>query len=741
MLCFKCLKNIPDKSARCPHCGQNFAGKSAANANADRGALLKEGDKVGQYAIRELVGEGPMGRVYKVLDTQFDVLAALKILHPEFSKDRAIKNTTINVFRSLSEFDADQFVKIYDAGEAEDKVFIATDYLEGLSLKRLMEVRAGSGSKFGWEEAEPIIDAVCTAIESMNPGEVHGDIKPENIVILPDAVKLTDLGLSRIAAPDTFVTAQVVGGSGYMAPELATHADRLRTDPAVDVYALGAGLYQLLTGSLPTPDAISPIARVPEVPPEISKIVEKALQAHPDQRFNHVAEMHLDIARFTGKVETLARVEIFLHDLAPRHPFEEIIEEVVAPPPPPPPPAPKAAPQAPQVAPAPQAKAKSLFDDELMGEGKDSKKVAAAAPAPSSKAPLVAVIGAVVLALVGGGVFLATRSEPPAPVSSAPAAAPKVAAKTATPVQEKAVSSVTKEKAQDALVRAEKSRDDAISVNAAKGAPELFVVGMKFLREANDAMRADGYAQAVSLSVSAEQAFSDAIIKGVSGSQSKAADKEKSTKSGDETEKQAVAAPAKKERCPAGTIFIASGPFIMGASSGDPDRNPGEKYNEVVKVAGFCIDKYEFPNKQGAMPMGGVNWSKAKQQCEAVSKRLCSEEEWEKACKGPKNLKYPYASSYDAAKCNTEDAKGDDRPLAASGALAACVSGFGVADMSGNLWEWTSSQLQPNLQDRVLRGGSYSRPDYHDRCANRYNSLPSVISKEFGFRCCTIANE
>ncbi|MBA3777365.1 MAG: hypothetical protein H0X11_13175, partial [Betaproteobacteria bacterium] len=88
LLCFKCLKNIPDKSARCPHCGQNFAGKSAANANTDRGLPLKEGDKVGQYQVRELVGEGPMGRVYKVLDTQFDVLAALKILYPEFSKDR-----------------------------------------------------------------------------------------------------------------------------------------------------------------------------------------------------------------------------------------------------------------------------------------------------------------------------------------------------------------------------------------------------------------------------------------------------------------------------------------------------------------------------------------------------------------------------------------------------------------------------------------------------------------------------
>ncbi|MBA2689728.1 MAG: protein kinase, partial [Burkholderiales bacterium] len=591
-----------------------------------------------------------MGRVYKVLDTQFDVLAALKILHPEFSRDRAIKNTTINVFRSLSEFEADHFVKIYDAGEDQDKVFIATDYLEGLSLKRLMEVRAGTGSKFGWDEAEPIIDAVCSAIESMNPGEVHGDIKPENIIILPDTVKLTDLGLSRIAAPETFVTAQVVGGSGYLAPELATHADRLRTDPAIDVYSVGAVLYQLLTGSLPTAEAISPIKLVPDVPPAISKIVEKALQAHPDRRFNHVAEMHLDIARFTGKVETLARVEIYLHDLAPRTPFEEIKEvvEEEKPKAPAEKPAKKqtqaAAPAAP-VAPgspsesAPAAtptKSKSLFDDELMGDGKESKKETPPPPPPAapSKAPMFAVIGAVVVAVAAGGLYFATRgAESPAVATSKPepVAQPKVAAKTQAPETEKA-GAPTKVNAQDALVRAEKSRDDAISVNAAKGAPEQFVTAMKLLREANDAMRASSYAQSVSLSVSAEQAFSDAIIKGVSGAQGKTGDKDKPKKGGDEpakqgdtSAKQGVAAPVpvaeKKERCPEGSVFIKGGSFVMGAPSDDPDRNPGEKYNETLQVPGFCIDKYEFPNQKGTKPLAGVNWAKAKQQCEAVSKR------------------------------------------------------------------------------------------------------------------------
>ena len=307
MLCYKCLKKIPDRSSRCPHCGQVFTGKPASQSTGDRGAPLKEDDIVGHYSIRELVGEGPLGRVYKVLDKQFDIIAAIKILHPDFSRDRSIRNTTQNTFRSLSEFDSERFVKVYDAGEDKERVFIATDFLEGLSLRRLMEVRAPMGGRFRFEEAEPIIEAVCEALEELTPGEVHGDIKPENIQILPDSVKLTDLGLTRIMDPAAFVAAQVLAGNAYLAPELAGAAERIRTDPAVDVFAVGTLMYQLLTGKLPDEDSINPCTAVPETPAAVGKLVERALQAHPDRRYGHVAELHLDLAHLAKRNERRPR--------------------------------------------------------------------------------------------------------------------------------------------------------------------------------------------------------------------------------------------------------------------------------------------------------------------------------------------------------------------------------------------------------------------------------------------------
>lgn len=687
-------------------------------SSPDRGPVLKEGEKVGHYEIREFVGEGPLGRVYKVLDTQFDVVAALKVLHPSVVADRAVVQDTVNTFRSLIEFESDGFVKIFDADTQGDRTFIAMDYLEGLSLRRLMEVRAGSGAKFSWDEAEPIIESICEALESMRPGEVHGDLKPENIVILADGVKLTDLHLGRIMPPAQFVSAQVLAGNAYMAPELAEHGERLATDPAVDVYALGVILYQLLTGVLPAPGATHPGKLASTVPSGVDALVAKALSADPDARFAHPAELHFEIARIMNKPEVSARLEIFMHDVPARPPFAQ--PEPVTPPPAPA---------------APSAKTKSLFDDALLGEAEDKPKapqIKTVTPPPKSKTPLIAGAAAAVLLAVGAIGFMATRPQEP-PVQAAQTQQP---VKPEEPKQD--LQAAAKKGAEEALAKAEKARDDALKVSAEKGAPELFVAAMKALRDAGDRAREAKYADAVSLAVAAERGFGDAMIKGLSAQSQKPKETKGDAKG---AAGAAAAAAAKKEPCPEGMVLIPGGSFTMGAPSGDPDRNPGEKYDERTNVSAFCIDRYEYPNKKGAKPAAGINWPQAKSTCESAGKRLCSETEWEKACKGPKNLKFPYGASFDAAACNTEDAAGNDRKVNAAGAFAACKSGYGVYDMSGNVWEWTDSKLQSNLNDRVLRGGSYTRPDYHDRCANRYNSMPSVKDEEFGFRCCAQADE
>lgn len=716
MLCFKCLNQVPDRSTRCPKCGQDFTGRSSAKG-IDKGPTLQEGEKVGHYEIRELVGEGPIGRLYKALDTQFDVLAALKIVYPAYARDRAVRATAIDVFRSLSEFESEGLVKVYDAFEAGDRLVIATDYLEGLTLRKLIEVRASTGGRFHWDEAEPIVEGICSALASLPPGDVHGDLKPENVLILPDAIRITDFGLARILEPDLFVDAQRDGGNAYLAPELLTHPERLLLDPAIDVYALGAILYHLLTGQVPGDNPELPSKLAPGVPDAVDRLVERALQPHPDRRFGHVAEFHLELARIAGKNEAAARAEIRLVELPQRPVFE----------------------QPPQQTPTKPASA--LFEDIHPADEQE----AVSAPIPTttikqaelasskSKLPLIAGVAVALLFVVGlvawmllGRAEKPTQMAQPKPVlPAAPTAVTQTAPKGPT----------LQEKTKSAFDRAEKLRDQAVAVNANKRAPDLFVAGLTALKQASEAMHSERYEDAYALAISAESRFSDAMIQAVAApAEAKPRDKEKAAI------ETPTPSPVKKDKCPEGMVYIAGGSFIMGSASNDPDRNPGEKYNESVSVGPYCIDKYEYPNKKGTLPESNVTWKAADAKCRAAGKRLCTEEEWERACKGPKNLKFPYGQAFDADKCNTEDASGNDRTLAAAGSFA-CVSGYGVYDLSGNLWEWTSSPLSPGSKDMVLRGGSYTRPDYHDRCANRYNSLPTVTSKEFGFRCCADPNE
>jgi len=133
--------------------------------------------------------------------------------------------------------------------------------------------------------------------------------------------------------------------------------------------------------------------------------------------------------------------------------------------------------------------------------------------------------------------------------------------------------------------------------------------------------------------------------------------------------------------------------------------------------------------------MVNVTWNDDRRLCETKGKRLCTEQEWEKACKGPQSLRFPYGDAFDANACNTERKDGDDREIAGAGAFPLCASGYGVRDLSGNVAEWTATQFAA-LSDRTQKGGSFDRPDYAARCSARRSGAISAKAAEVGFRCC-----
>jgi len=162
------------------------------------------------------------------------------------------------------------------------------------------------------------------------------------------------------------------------------------------------------------------------------------------------------------------------------------------------------------------------------------------------------------------------------------------------------------------------------------------------------------------------------------------------------------------------SLFAPRNPIRGGAWTGDERRDA------------FCIDRYEWPNKAGAMPRANVTWLEARDLCQSVGKKLCSLSEWEDACKGVDKTRYPYGLTADPAACNT-----DGRAVMASGAKTACRNAIGVYDMSGNLAEWTDRD-----GDAEVRGGAYDTPVGQASCIDALEQKKSLGSPRVGFRCC-----
>lgn len=152
-------------------------------------------------------------------------------------------------------------------------------------------------------------------------------------------------------------------------------------------------------------------------------------------------------------------------------------------------------------------------------------------------------------------------------------------------------------------------------------------------------------------------------------------------------------------------------------------------------LTGFCIDRYEYPNREGAQPVRRVSWKKARALCRKQGKRLCTVPEWEHACRGPGGLSYPYGPTHDPEACRTDLDWGAEP--AASGASTTCVSGYGVWDMVGNLWEWTDGERAGYKGQRILKGGSWaSRGERFASCGAQISHYAGIKLGYYGFRCC-----
>ena len=234
-----------------------------------------------------------MGAVYKARQPKLDRFVALKILlrrHEDGKGDVAFAQRFAREARALARLNHPNIVAVYDYGEAGGYPFLVMEYVEGLTLRQLLQ-----HGKLAPEEALAIVPKICEALQfAHQKGIVHRDIKPENILLdKAGQVKITDFGIAKVirpGAPDRSLTGakDVVGTPHYMAPEQIE--EPAKVDHRADIYSLGVVFYEMLTGELPLGKFQPPSKKV-QVDVRLDEVVLRALAKEPERRYQQASEV------------------------------------------------------------------------------------------------------------------------------------------------------------------------------------------------------------------------------------------------------------------------------------------------------------------------------------------------------------------------------------------------------------------------------------------------------------------
>jgi len=284
----------------------------AANALAEQQSHAA-GRLIGHYQIVSLLGAGGMGAVYLAQDMRLKRKAALKFLPAEFIADRGRVQRFLREAQTVSALNHPNIITIYEVGEEGDGHYIATELVEGETLRgRLAEGALEVGATLD------IAAQIAGALEAAhNAGIVHRDIKPENVMVRPDGlVKVLDFGLAKLTAPSAplhsqaptlsgslTVSGMILGTPRYMSPE---QARGLAVDSRTDIFSLGVLLYEMLSGRAPfagqtASDLIVSVltAEPPPlddtVPDELNRIVSRALDKDAARRYQTSRELLADL--------------------------------------------------------------------------------------------------------------------------------------------------------------------------------------------------------------------------------------------------------------------------------------------------------------------------------------------------------------------------------------------------------------------------------------------------------------
>lgn len=862
MLCHRCGSEVQDGAKTCDNCGAALGRRSFSRTltafraleerskSADDDLPARPGDLIGQrFVLDDVIGRGPLGAVFAARDRTNPVDVAVRIIDPTLLTTQSDIDHALTVLERARRLAHDNIVRVYEVGRDLDRLYIVSERLEGLTLAKVLDLRRDKHQPFGVAEATPIVERITTALLHAHRHLPHGDLSPENVQLLPTALKLTDFGLAAAIPGDRFVAAhRATDQLGRLAPELR---DGEPPTARADIYGLGALVYALLAGRPHAPGAptiAAALGRIEDGPHPLDRLVARATAIDPADRYENVEAFAdafataIDTAPPPGDHEATRRVSAS----AARRPGTDDAAEVAddaptrealpasdeparapsadarpsdqtrssgappalpqsspprlspppsSPPPSSPPHARGSAPPPPPIddragAPVPARRSAGLpagrihidgpaepvahpgrggvpgttpsvlFDPAVLtdleippppvGPGPDDRTpTRPIRPIPDRRPWYLSNIGFVLtIALIVGSAAaitlywlgrgdetapqIVTRAapplQPPAPVVVEPTT-PTVAVVTPTPDAPTPVAAPSPTPDPAARPAPASPPAPAAPREAPSPAPP---------RAAEPAPARQDPPQPPAAPVSErttdtrERAAPPAAI-APSTPPERVAEPPPPEPEPAPVEPAPVeptpaeSAPAEPAAlsCPAGMRLLTRGLPRGAVKKGKIHGADAIALAREGKA--YCIDAHEFPGA-GRPPRTSVTFEAARGACEVAGKRLCTDAEWRRACAGRRGAAYPYGGAFDAGRCNTEDADGEERAVSASGSFKRCRSASGAYDMSGNVAEWTA--------DQTVRGGDFASADDDASCGAGGKRSPSSARPSIGFRCC-----
>jgi serine/threonine protein kinase len=293
---------------------------------------LTEGQQLGSYLILGTLGSGGMGEVYLARDSRLDRTIALKVLSRDVSSDKRRMQRFRQEAKVASSLNQPNILTIFEFGEVEGLTFLATEFIDGETLRDYLH-----GKRLKLPEILDITIQVLSALDAAHEAHiVHRDVKPENVMIRrrDRVVKVLDFGLAKVTEKKTatltnqdseaateFKTAPgiIMGTINYMSPE---QAQARAVDERTDIWSTGIMIYEMVTGAMPFSGATSshtivqilekepaPLTKHSNVPPELERIVLKAMAKSPDERYQTAKDMLIDLRSLRKKLDVEAEIE------------------------------------------------------------------------------------------------------------------------------------------------------------------------------------------------------------------------------------------------------------------------------------------------------------------------------------------------------------------------------------------------------------------------------------------------